>query len=177
MHSSGDIENIVKEVLYPRHYAIMKGNVEDLIEELGGLSVEELTKAINEKDDQGNTLLHYAAKNLCEVAVRFLLETGADPLLENSDKKTSLDLVRFAQEEYTKDFIKPWVSPSLALIEEISSFFENVRKTLFLLTKECAERSGRGQYYTNKLFDYADSYLSQLDIRPLSKLVIGEKLV
>ena len=223
MHSSEGIGDIVKEAFYPRHYAIIRGKVDDLvvelwelsleelteavnekddkgntllyytanclnkavinfllkkgtspltdslIRELGELSAEKLTKAVNDRDDQGNTLLHYAAKNLCEVAVRFLLKKGASPFLENSDKKTPLDLVQIAQEEYVKDLTQPWVNQSCALIKEIYGFFENVRKISLLLNEACVECSNRKQYYTNRLFDYADNYLSTSDIIELQK--------
>lgn len=39
---------------------------------------------INERDDLGKTALHYAASNLCEVAVSLLLSKGADPTIKDA---------------------------------------------------------------------------------------------
>ena len=147
----------------PRHHAITNDKVVDLIKELGKLPAEKLAEAINEKDDQGNTLLHYAAKNLNKVSISFLLGKGANPLLKNRDGKTPLNLVQ----EYVRDIAKPRMEE--LPLEEVD-LSKNVEK-ISLLLEACVKRAsrvGKNQSATNDLFhDAAGDKLSKLSILKL----------
>ena len=46
---------------------------------------------INEVDENGNTALINAAKNLYFPAVDMLLKKGADPTISNNESKTAID--------------------------------------------------------------------------------------
>ena len=52
----------------------------------------EKTEAIDMRDDQGNTALHYAVMNDHYDVTRMLLKRNADPLAYNIDEKTTLDV-------------------------------------------------------------------------------------
>lgn len=70
----------------PLHLAAIRGRPKIVLQLL------EKTDAIDMRDDQGNTALHYAVLNDHYDVTRMLLKKNADPLALNIDEKTTLDV-------------------------------------------------------------------------------------
>lgn len=81
--------------LYPVHYAVLSGQI-DIIKHLLNSSNQSFLMS----DDDGNNLLHYAAKTSNDLLIYFLISEGINPNLMNRNFETPLfNAVRFGTKE------------------------------------------------------------------------------
>ena len=94
-----DVNTPTPAGIYPIHYAISRGNVEE---------VEILLKSgadINTRGEHGLTPLHYAAMQGVVEVVEYLLVCGADPSIRNEEGLTALELAGLLGEEEIEIFL------------------------------------------------------------------------
>ena len=73
----------------PIHYIVEQGNYHHLITRLHAITEDE----INQRDEYGNTPLHFAGRLLSYKKVDILLQHGADPEVINDNEEDVLDVM------------------------------------------------------------------------------------
>ena len=65
--------------------------------------MDKLKNNLNDKDQDGNTALHYAVITKDKTAAKALVEIGANPNIKNNNNKTAL---KIAQEGHNHEMVK-----------------------------------------------------------------------